>query len=120
MYLQWAFEVNHIPFTNKKAYAFEFGTPSISAGNSDERYLNAPIDEIIEHEKYITNSPINPHLKYSNTRDHGYLILSFNDKNIIAKWVYVNPLFNKSDSIKNIVQIKGEPEDYSLDRLTFD
>ena len=116
----WAFEVNHIPFTNKKAYAFEFGTPSISAGNSDERYLNAPIDEIIEHEKYITNSPINPHLKYSNTRDHGYLILSFNDKNVIAKWVYVNPLFNKSDLIKNIVQIKGEPEDYSLDRLTFD
>ena len=43
----------HIPFKNINAYAFEFGTPSISAGNSDERYLNAPIDEIIEHEKVL-------------------------------------------------------------------
>ena len=116
----WAFEVHHLPFTNKKAYAFEFGTPSISAGNSDERYFNAPIDQIIEHEKYITNSPMNPHLKYSNTRDHGYLILSFDNENVIAKWVYVNPLFNKSDSIKKIVKIKGIPENYTLHRLKSD
>ena len=63
---------------------------------------------------------MNPHLKYSNTRDHGYLILSFDNENVIAKWVYVNPLFNKSDSIKKILKIKGIPENYTHHRLKSD
>ena len=118
----WGFEVTHNPFTKEKnfmkPYAFEFGTPSLSAGNANERYSNVPIQEIIEHENYITNSSLNPHLKYSNTRDHGYLVLNFNQKDVIAKWVYMNTLFRRSDSIKKTVKYKGNPNGYKLEKLT--
>jgi len=118
----WGFEVTHDPFTKEKIfmepYAFEFGTPSLSAGNANERYSNVPIQEIIEHENYITNSSLNPHLKYSNTRDHGYLVLNFNQKAVIAKWVYMNTLFRRSDSIKKTVKYKGNPKGYNLEKLT--
>ena len=55
-----------------KPYELEFGTPSINSGNSDERFSNVPIQNLIDHENYITDQSINPHLKYTNTRDHGY------------------------------------------------
>ena len=113
----WAFEVNHEPLNideSMRAYAYEFGTPSINSGNSDERYPNAPIEKLIDHENLITNSPINPHLKFSNSRDHGYLVLSLSEDKVIARWSYVNTLIRRENSIKKEVKFEGHSNNYKL------
>jgi len=98
----WAFEVTDKPFTEynpdtgEGAFAVEFGTTSINSGNSDER---SPVEVVKELENYITNSPVNPHLKYSNLRDHGYLLLSLTKKSATASWYFVD-LNNSSSGVK--------------------
>ena len=101
----WAFEVNHIPLESNmpiKPYALEFGTPSVNSGNSDERFSNAPIQKLIDHEKYIMDPTINPHLKYTNTRDHGYMLIDVNKEKVVATWKYVETLIRRENSIKEI------------------
>lgn len=99
----WAFEVTHEPFKNydqttgKGAYAIEFGVTSVNSGNSDERY---PTDSVKAHEKVIVNSPVNPHLKYANLRDHGYMILSLTDSQAQANWHFVEHLKIRSNEEK--------------------
>ena len=116
----WAFEVNHIPLESNnpiKPYALEFGTPSINSGNSDERFSNAPIQNLIDHENYITDKSINPHLKYTNTRDHGYLIIDLNKEKIKATWKYVKTLIRRDKSIKEIVQIESDSKSNKLNKI---
>ena len=116
----WAFEVNHEPLNidkSMRAYAYEFGTPSINSGNSDERYPDAPIEKLIDHENLITNSPINPHLKFSNSRDHGYLVLSLSEDKVTARWSYVNTLIRRENSIKKEVKFEGYSKNYKLKKV---
>ncbi|MEM6523160.1 MAG: alkaline phosphatase D family protein [Bacteroidota bacterium] len=95
----WAFEVTVDPFTfydqesGEGAFAVEFGATSINSANSDEWY---PTDSVIVQEERIVNSPINPHLKYANLRDHGYLILTLSEEQARADWYYVESLTNKT------------------------
>jgi len=91
----WAFEVSVDPFesydqeTGEGAIAVEFGTTSVNSGNSNERM---PTDSVLVHEERIVNSEINPHLKYANMRDHGYLLLSLTPAEATASWYYVPTL----------------------------
>ncbi len=91
----WAFEVSVDPFddynptTGEGAFAVEFGTTSINSSNSNERF---PTDSVIAHEQKIVNSEINPHLKYANMRDHGYMILTLTQGTARADWYYVSTL----------------------------
>lgn len=91
----WAFEVTGNPFTGynaatgEGAYAVEFGTTSINSGNSDERF---PVDTVKALEKRIVNTPLNPHLKFANLRDHGFMILSLDSLKAQATWYYVDRL----------------------------
>ena len=83
----WAIEVNN---EIKKAYqplALEFGTPSISSSNSDEGKSVAEVKEI---EANLLTS--NPHLKYINERDHGYLLLTLFPQKVKSEWYYVETL----------------------------
>ena len=100
-----------------KGYAYEFGTPSINSGNSDERYPDAPIEKLIDHENLITNSPINPHLKFSNSRDHGYLVVSLSEDKVTARWSYVNTLIRRDNSIKKEVKFEGYSKNYKLNKV---
>lgn len=99
----WAFEVTHEPFqhynqaTGEGAYAVEFGVTSVNSGNSDERF---PTDSVRAHEDLIVNSSINPHLKYANLRDHGYMILSLTDSLAQANWRFVKHLRTSSGDEK--------------------
>lgn len=74
----WAFEVVTDPFSGydpenaEGALAIEFGVTSINSANSNESY---PDEAVREREKIITGPPVNPHLKYSNLREHGFLLL---------------------------------------------
>ena len=89
----WAIEVaTHVsttydPMTSKGAFAVEFGTPSISAANSNER---TPTEKVKESEVILMNS--NPHLKYVNNRDHGYIILTLTPTHVKSEWYYVETL----------------------------
>tara|TARA_B100001057_G_scaffold85312_1_gene81128 strand:- start:10056 stop:11534 length:1479 start_codon:yes stop_codon:yes gene_type:complete len=116
----WAFEVNHIPLESNipiKPYALEFGTPSINSGNSDERFSNVPIQNLIDHENYILDKSINPHLKYTNTRDHGYLIIDLNRDRINATWKYVKTLIRRDKSIKETIQIESNSKSNKLRKI---
>ena len=110
----WAFEATHKPVENydqatgEGAYAVEFGTTSINSANSNERF---PDDTIRYHESQIVNSPINPHLKYANLRDHGYLILELTEGKATATWKYVETLSKRTPSIK---------EEYAVSTLSGD
>lgn len=85
----WAFEVTNDPFksynpkTSEGAFAIEFGATSINSSNSNETTSD---EEVIAHEEKITNSAINPHLKFSNMRDHGYLVLTLSEDKAEAEW----------------------------------
>lgn len=91
----WAFEVVVDPFeeydpaTSKGAFALEFGVTSINSANSDEQY---PAADVMERERAITNTPINPHLKYTNLRDHGYMILQLGQDSGRVEYYFMDTL----------------------------
>ncbi|HEY9487042.1 MAG TPA: alkaline phosphatase D family protein [Chryseosolibacter sp.] len=87
----WAFEVvvdgagSHSG--TYQPLAVEFGTPSVSSANANE---SSPDDTVIIREQ--TYPKMNPHLKYVNQRDHGYLLLTLSPEKARADWYYVNIL----------------------------
>ena len=86
----WALEVTEDAFGDYKkngAVAVEFGTTSINSGNSNDR-AGATDEAIIAHEEKIIGSSINPQLKYTNLRDHGYLELTLSNDEAKATWYY--------------------------------
>lgn len=96
----WAFET---PLTLEayradsiaNSVAVEFATPSISSANFDERPLD--IGEIIRGEMAFVTTGHNPHLKYVNLRDHGYLLLSLDEEKATAEWFFVDQIAMRSD-----------------------
>ncbi|HEY0651564.1 MAG TPA: alkaline phosphatase D family protein [Chryseosolibacter sp.] len=91
----WALEVINDPITSarksKAPFAIELGTTSVSSGNANEYAGDA---EVIEREKTFVAR--NPHLKYTNQRDHGYLLLTLTANSLIAEWYFVDELLRKS------------------------
>jgi alkaline phosphatase D len=89
----WAFETSLNPSktynakTSAGAIAVEFGTTSLSSGNSNE---NAPDDSVKLKEARLIKA--NPHLKFTNHRDHGYLLLTLYPQKAKAQWYYVETL----------------------------
>ncbi|MFT4737993.1 MAG: alkaline phosphatase D [Cyclobacteriaceae bacterium] len=116
----WGFEATHQPFddynptTGEGAYAIEFGTTSINSGNSNERMSD---EEVLAHEVKIANSPLNPHLKYTNMRDHGYLIITLSDKEVLATWKYTETPRERNRSIKSSVSMKSASGSNRLESL---
>ena len=94
------------PKNGKGAFAIELGTTSISSGNSNER---TPTEKVIAHEEKIVNSALNPHLKYANLRDHGYLLITLTKKEIKADYVYVKTLKERNTEtfIGKTVRVKS-------------
>lgn len=99
----WAFEVTnqpqkgYNPETGEGAFAVEFGVTSINSSNSNER---APTDSVLIHETKIVNTSINPHLKYANMRDHGYLVLSLDSEKAQATYKYVATLRERDQRVR--------------------
>ena len=107
----WAFEATNKPFDNynpqtgEGAFAVEFGVTSINSGNSNERNHT---DSVIVHEQKITNTPLNPHLKYANLRDHGYLVLTLTPEKARVDYKYIETVRerNKKVSIGKSFEVK--------------
>jgi alkaline phosphatase D len=93
--------------TNQTPFAIELGTTSISSGNANEF---APDVEVIQHEKKFLD--MNRHLKFSNQRDHGYLLLTLTNAGATAKWYYVDKLL-EIDPAERLGQrlsiVRGKP-----------
>jgi alkaline phosphatase D len=87
----WAFEVADVKKYNSKtaagAYGIEFGTPSVSSSNWNEYETD---DNVLKGEQLLFKA--NPHLKYGNARDHGYLLLTLTTEKARAEWWYVSTL----------------------------
>ncbi|NNK87142.1 MAG: alkaline phosphatase [Flavobacteriaceae bacterium] len=108
----WAFEATNDPFesydrdTGQGAIGVEFGVTSINSANSNERN---PTDSVKVHESKIVNSKINPHLKYVNMRDHGYLKLTLNDSLGIAEFKIIGTTRQRDPEITvdKVVKVKS-------------
>ena len=90
----WAFEVPSDIVAYKEnptnnSVAVEFGTPSITSANFNESTPNA---QVLEAEKVFIHPNFNPHLKYVNLRDHGYLLLTLTKEETTAEWYYVDQI----------------------------
>ncbi|MFN5169946.1 MAG: alkaline phosphatase D family protein [Cyclobacteriaceae bacterium] len=89
----WAIEVatdvkkTYNAKTSAGAFAVEFGTTSVSSGNSDE---GTSADTVRMMEAVMLKS--NPHIKYLNARDHGYVLLTLYPEKAKAEWYFVNTL----------------------------
>ncbi len=83
----WAIEAATNISKNYRPFAIELGITSVSSGNGDER---KPADSVKLAEKALMNE--NPHIKYVNDRDHGYLLLTLYADQSKAEWFYVETL----------------------------
>lgn len=81
------FEKTYDTKTSKGAFAVELGTTSISSANDNEYHSS---DTVKMMEQSLLK--INPHIKFINARDHGYLLLTLSSKIAKAEWFYVETL----------------------------
>ena len=59
-----------------------------------------PDSLVLLHEPKIVDSPLNPHLKFANLRDHGFMVLELDHKKASATWKFVETLKEPNQSIK--------------------
>ena len=88
--------------------AVEFIVPSISSSNVDER--ETP-EDVVKFEAFYPSN--NPHLKYVNLRDHGYVELMITAERIAASYVYTKSLEEPSREHfvgKAFIVTHGKPE----------
>jgi len=86
----WAMEVttkNNDRTTSLGAIAVEFGTTSVSSGNYDERL---PVEQVKVIEADLGS--LNPHIKYINNRDHGYLLLTLYPNQAKSEWYFMETI----------------------------
>jgi alkaline phosphatase D len=83
----WAVEVATDVSKNYNPFAVEFGTTSVSSANDNEYH---PTDTVLLMEKALLKA--NPHIKYINDRDHGYMLLTLYPQKAKAEWYYVETL----------------------------
>jgi alkaline phosphatase D len=95
----WAIETFAEGLANtkgKQALAVELGTTSVSSGNGNE---GKPDDSVKVKEQKLLKQ--NPHIKYLNNRDHGYLLLTLYPQKAKTEWFYAETL--RSISKKEIL-----------------
>lgn len=96
----WAFETptNAEDYRNngdQSVVAFEFGTTGVSSPNYDE---NVGLDTVRMVEGLYYK--MNPHLKYVDLSEHGYLLLTLNSDEAKAEWMYVDTVKRRTRNEK--------------------
>jgi len=71
--------------TGKGVIGVEIVTPSISSSNLDER-IARPLAKLAG--SLVKNKRFNPHLKYTNVVDHGFVLLCLTEERMVAEWIY--------------------------------
>lgn len=93
----WAIELTRSPLDKevydrkrgKGVFGAEFVTPSISSPNLDEMRGKLAARLAVP---YLKGKKRNPHLRYANMMDHGYMLLDLNEEEARATWVYMRTL----------------------------
>ncbi|MEM6805352.1 MAG: alkaline phosphatase D family protein [Bacteroidota bacterium] len=119
----WAIEATnkpetYNPETSEGAFAVEFGAMSINSANSDERDI--PVAAIKLHEQNIINSDLNPHLKYTNMRDHGYVLLNLSPEKARATFHFVETNRKRTKEMKPEIAfevLSGETKLHRVDPI---
>jgi alkaline phosphatase D len=104
------------PETGAGSLMVEFATPSVTSANFDENLspeealgLQLGINADLPAPPPLGSINYNPHLKYVELINHGYMILDLTDEAAQADWYYVN-IFEPND----------DTEDYGAGQLTED
>lgn len=104
------------PETGEGSLAVEFATPSITSANFDENVspeeaigLQFAINADIPVGPPLNTVNYNPHMKYVELINHGYMILDLTEGAAQADWYYVN-IFAPNDETQN----------YGAGQLTWD
>lgn len=102
IHCSWAFDLTQNP-KNKKTYNFrtgdgiigaEFVTPSISTNGLGERLPRAVCNII---GTILKNKRTNPHLRFLNLVDHGYVLLHVTNERATATWNFCKTVRVKSE-----------------------
>ncbi len=72
-----------------KIIAREFATPSITSANVDEL---KSIKSVRRLENLLSSPTVNPHLRYIDLRQHGYLLLTFTPYDAVAEWRFMEDI----------------------------
>ena len=113
----WAFEVPEsieaYKYDSNATVAVEFGTTSISSANTDEY---TPVDSTIMIEQRSMDPAHNPHMKYNNQRDHGYILLSLNAEEATAEFRVVNTIRERAsgEKVDQVARVKSGSHQISL------
>jgi alkaline phosphatase D len=94
----WAIEAANEVSKNYSPFAIELGTTSICSGNANER---KPDDSVRMDEQILLKA--NPHVKFFNNRDHGYLLLTLYPTGTKSEWYFVETLL-KPDAKEFLAQ----------------
>ncbi|MEL7118531.1 MAG: alkaline phosphatase D family protein [Bacteroidota bacterium] len=93
----WAFEVpetiDAYKVDSTATVAIEFGATSITSANTDER---VGVDTVLMIEKRSMDPEYNPHMKYNNQRDHGYILLTLSSSEATAQFRVVQSIREKT------------------------
>ena len=101
----WGLEVTNDPFgsyATAGAVAIELGTPSVNSGNSDER---TSTENVLLHEARIVKDSLNPQLKYTNMRDHGFMTLTLSENEGRATWYYMETVLEPNPKVASTKQM---------------
>lgn len=105
----WGIEVatdvnkTYNPKTSAGAFAVEFGATSVTSANDNE-YKNTDTVKMME-KIMLTN---NPHIKYLNDRDHGYLLLTLKSDKAKAEYFFMETLRqpDKRERLEKALEVK--------------
>jgi len=105
----WGIEVatdvakTYNPKTSAGAFAVEFGTTSVTSANDNE-YKST--DSVKMMENVVLKN--NPHIKYLNDRDHGYLLLTLKPDKAIARYYFMETIRqpDKRERLEKILEVE--------------
>jgi len=91
------------PKTSAGAFAVEFGTTSVTSANDNE-YKST--DSVKMMENVVLKN--NPHIKYLNDRDHGYLLLTLKPDKAIARYYFMETIRqpDKRERLEKILEVE--------------
>lgn len=103
MHASLSFEVKQE--AQEKNIGVEFATPSISSANFNELEGEANADYVDAH---LASNNKNTGLKFSNVKEHGYMLLNVKANSVQADWVYTDITEKPDYRKKNITETHGE------------
>ena len=108
----WA---NNLRDTNGNQIGVEFATASVSSGGL-ETYLKLKPEQAEEFARDL--EVLVDDLVYSNTKDRGYMIVSFTPKRSQSRWIYVDtvaqPEFSERTSASRMLEVLPGPGERNL------